>query len=81
MPSNRLEKINELIRVEIGKIIHGEIDLEMGTLVTIVRVATSPTLEHATIWISVFPKSGEKEVLAKINKKIQFPTHGLYVRL
>ena len=39
-------------------------------LVTVVRADISPTLEHATIWISVLPESKRETVLQKINQKI-----------
>lgn len=81
MPSNRLEKINELLRVEAGKIIQSEIELESGALVTVVRANASPTLEHATIWISIFPRIEEEKILKKINRKIYFLQQILNKRL
>jgi ribosome-binding factor A len=68
--TNRLEKVNQLLRTEAAKIVHDEIELKTGALVTITRATVSPTLEHATIWISVFPKTEEENVLQKINAKI-----------
>lgn len=70
MSLSRLEKINELLRVEIGKIIQSEIEVGPGVLVTMVRADASPTLEHATIWISAFPRIEEERILKKINAKI-----------
>ncbi len=72
MLTNRQERVNELLRTETAKIIHNEIELKTGALITIVRATVSPTLEHATIWISVFPKTEEQEVLKTINAKIYF---------
>ena len=70
MGSQRLERVNELLRTEVGKIIHDEIEFKTHSLITAVRATVSPTLEHATIWISVFPKSEEQDALKKINAKI-----------
>ena len=70
--SERTKKLNDLLRDEVGKILKGELDLDDGTLVTVVRACISPTLEHATVWISVFPDSKRDAVLQKINRKIYF---------
>ena len=72
MPGNRLEKVNNLLRTEVAKIVHNEVELKTGALITITRATVSPTLEHATIWISVFPKEEEEDVLKRINAKIYF---------
>jgi ribosome-binding factor A len=67
--TDRLTRVNELIRIEVGKILLDEIDAEEA-LITIVKVQTSHTLEHAAVFISVFPTDKSKEVLKNINQKI-----------
>jgi len=67
--SNRLKKLNDLLRDEAGKILKKELEFN-DVLVTVVRADISPTLEHATIWISVLPESQRENVLQKINQKI-----------
>lgn len=67
---DRLKKLNQLLRVEISKILKSELELDDETFITVVRADVSPTLEHATIWISVFPESKRGAVLQKINRKI-----------
>jgi len=67
--SNRLKKLNDLLRDEVGKMLKKELEFN-GVLVTVVRAVISPTLEHATIWISVLPESQRETVLQKINQKI-----------
>lgn len=69
MPSARLKKVNDLIRDEIGKIIRTELDFE-GLLVTVVRAGVSPTLENATIYVSVFPDKQAKRVLKELSKNV-----------
>ncbi len=68
--SERIKKLNNLLRDEVGKILKSELELEAGILVTVVRAVVSPTLEHATIWISVFPESKKEAVLKKISRQI-----------
>ena len=68
--SERIKKVNELIQVEVSKIIKGEVETGTDTLITVVRAEASPTLEHATIWISVFPSEKEKITLEKIKDKV-----------
>jgi ribosome-binding factor A len=67
--SNRLKKLNDLLRDEAGKMLKKELEFN-GVLVTVVRAVISPTLEHATIWISVLPESKRGTALQKINQKI-----------
>lgn len=67
--SDRLKKLNDLLRDEVGKILKKELELN-DVLVTVVRAEISPTLEHATIWISAFPESRGELVLREINRNI-----------
>jgi ribosome-binding factor A len=66
---DRLKKLNDLLRDEVGKILKKELEFN-SILVTVVWAIISPTLEHATIWISVLPESKRETVLQKINQKI-----------
>jgi len=68
--SNRLLKINELIKKEVGKIIFKEIDFEKEILVTVIKVGTSKNLKYSKIFISVFPSAKTEEVFEKLNKNI-----------
>lgn len=63
---DRLTKINEKLKIETGKILAEELDVD-GALVTVLGANASPTLEHATIWISVFPTDKIESVLSAIN--------------
>lgn len=67
--SDRLKKLNDLLRDEVGKILKKELELN-GVLVTVVRAEISPTLEHATIWVSAFPESRGEQALREINRNI-----------
>ncbi len=52
---DRLVKLNALLRDVVAKVILEEADIDDSPLVTVVRADVSPTLEHATVWISVLP--------------------------
>ena len=70
MSSHRLQKLNRLIREEIGKIIQKEIDFRKDVLVTITAVETSKDIKHAKVKISVLPEKETKEIVKKLEKKI-----------
>ncbi len=67
---NRLLKINELIRQELGKIILSEIELEPGILTTVMAVETSEDLRHANVTVSVFPTQKGSQVLKRLETHI-----------
>ncbi len=68
--SERIKKINDLLRDEVARIFLDELEKEDGVLVTVTGADTSPTLEHTTIMISVFPKEKGSEILKKLKKQI-----------
>ena len=61
--SDRMPKVDELIKRELGKIIIKEIDFPLNTLATITRVETLPDLKQSKIFISVFPTSERQRVI------------------
>lgn len=68
----RKEKINDLIRDEVGKIIHENLDMDNDAVVTVMRAVVSEDLNHVRIYISVFPSQFAQEVLGQINRQIYF---------
>lgn len=68
--SERIKKLNDLLRDEVAKILLTELDKDDNVLVTVVGANVSPTLEHATIKISVFPQDKASGILKKIKKQI-----------
>jgi ribosome-binding factor A len=70
--SQRVKKVNELIKREISKIIEREIDPELGFL-TVTEVCTTSDLRLADVWISIYNKKTEnfKKVLEEITPTIQ----------
>ncbi len=68
--SERLLKINDLIRDEVSKIIAKEVDLPPKCLVTIMRVDTSKDLTHSKVYFSVFPTPKGQQALKTLNQSI-----------
>ena len=68
--TDRLDRVNVVIKEEISQILLRELDLPEGILVTVVNVDTSRTLEHSKVWISVFPEAKSEEILEQINKQV-----------
>lgn len=70
MVSQRIEKVNELIKRELSKIILEEINLPKGVLLTIIKVETAKNLSLSKVYISVIPKEKTKEVFVMLKNSI-----------
>ena len=70
MSKERAQRFNELIKKELGKIVFNFLDAKPGVLVTITQVLTNPNLFTSDIYITVYPSSGAKEILDKLNSSI-----------
>ena len=57
--SQRVEKINSLIRKHIAEILVKDLSLKLGVFLTVSKVDTTPDLRYTRIFLSVFP---EKEI-------------------
>jgi ribosome-binding factor A len=68
--SHRLEKINELIKQELGKIFLEEEEFDPDVLVTILNVKTSQDLLQATVIFSVWPTQQGEKILKKLSRHI-----------
>lgn len=66
--ARRVERINQLLREEITRIIDREVETD-DALVTVTRVAASPDALHATVFFSVLG-AAPKDVLALLNKNV-----------
>jgi ribosome-binding factor A len=54
--SQRILKINELIRARVNDIILKDLSLKEGVFVTITKVDTTPDLRYTRIFVSIFPE-------------------------
>lgn len=70
MSNNRLDRVNEVVKAEVSQILLKELDLKEGILVTVIKVETSRTLEHASIWVSIYPEAEAEKVLKQMNRQI-----------
>jgi ribosome-binding factor A len=67
--NDRILKINELIKEELGRIILREADLPKKNLTTITRVQATPNLREAFVYISIIGED-TKEVMDILKENI-----------
>lgn len=72
MPTQRILKVNKLLKQEIGKIILTDVDFPKGIMVTITKVKTSADLRYADIFISVLPNNMDTVAEKALKKDIYF---------
>jgi len=65
--TDRIDKINELIKQELGKIILKEVDMPRDILVTITRADTAPDLQRSTIYVTTLPEQKKQEVIRELD--------------
>lgn len=68
--SYRIQRLNELIKQVLGKIIFENEEFGSGVLATIMAVNVSPDGQHANVLVSVFPTNKGKPVFEKLNSDI-----------
>jgi ribosome-binding factor A len=80
--SQRTDRIDELLRQEIGSIVTREVaDPRIG-FATITSVETTPDLRHAKVWVSVIGQPAERDAtLAALGRAMPFVRHELGSRL
>ena len=80
--SERIVKINELIKTHLGEILLRELDLKPGVFLTISKVDTTADLRYAQVFISIFPykeahyaltalSNGMYSIQGELNKKLK----------
>lgn len=79
--SQRILRVNQLIKKEISQIILKEVDFPKGTLATVTRVETSSNLIEAKVYISVMPESKAELVLQILTRLIYFLQQQINKRL
>lgn len=65
----RIERINQLLREEVTKIVDRELDSPDGAMITITRVAASQDSLHANVFFSVLGAE-PKDALALLQKNV-----------
>ena len=80
--TQRTDRIDELLRQEIGAIIAREIADPRVGFVTITDVETTPDLSHARVWASVIGTPDERDAaLRALGRAMPFIRHELGTRL
>src|SRR3989304_9703491 len=78
----RTDRIDELLRQEIGGLLAGEIGDPRVGFVTVTDVETAPDLRHAKVWVSVIGTPEERDAaIAALGRAMPFIRHELGVRL
>ena len=76
--TQRTERIDELLRQEIGQALEREVTDPGIGFVTVTKVETTPDLSHARVWVSVIGSDEQrKEALAALRRAMPFIRHGL----
>jgi ribosome-binding factor A len=55
--SQRIEKINEVIKQNINNILLKDLSLKDGVFITIAKVDTTPDLRYTRVFVSIFPEN------------------------
>jgi ribosome-binding factor A len=80
--SQRTERIDELLRQEIGEILTREVADPRVGFATVTEVETAPDLRHARVWISVIGQRGERdETIGALQHAMPFVRRELGTRL
>ena len=80
--SQRTERVDELLRQEIGSIVAREIADPRVGFATITKVETDRELRHAKVWVSVIGQPGERaETISALTHAMPFIRHQLGERL
>jgi ribosome-binding factor A len=76
--SQRTERIDQLLREEIGAIIVGDIADPRVGFATITSVETTPDLRHAKVWVSVIGQPSERDAtMTALRHAVPFIRHEL----
>lgn len=76
--TQRTDRVDELLRQEIGAIVTRDVaDPRIG-FATITKVETTPDLRHAKVWVSVIGQPAEREAtIAALGRAMPFVRHEL----
>ncbi|MDP2910397.1 MAG: 30S ribosome-binding factor RbfA [bacterium] len=79
--SNRIEKVNALIKKELSLILLREMDFSKDALITVTRVEAVPNLSEAKIYISTMPENKSDRVQEILKRKVYYIQQCLNKRL
>jgi len=67
MPTRRLDRVNELMKREIGSFVQKEFEWP-GTIVSILEVDITEDLREGRVWVGVVGKMSPSQVLEKLSR-------------
>jgi ribosome-binding factor A len=73
--SDRIAKLNKLIKQHLGEILSKEISIKSGVFLTISKVDTTRDLRYTRVSISVFPFKESNYVIKTLSKEM-YPIQG-----
>ena len=80
--SQRTERVDELLRQEIGSIVSRDVADPRVGFATITSVETTQDLRHAKVWVSVIGQPAERDAtVAALRRAMPFVRHELGTRL
>jgi ribosome-binding factor A len=80
--TQRTQRIDELLRQEIGELLEREVQDPRIGFVTVTDVETAPDLRHARVWVSIIgPRAERDETVAALNRAMVFVRRELGTRL
>lgn len=68
--TDRILKVNQLFKKEIGRIMLEDVDFPDNVLVTITEVSTTPNLIESRVYISCLPENKTEEVFLVLSRNI-----------
>lgn len=68
--SERIEKVNQLLKKELGELVTKNVSFKSGVFVTIEKVDTSPDLRYTDVFISIFPPQESEYVLKTLEHEL-----------
>lgn len=68
--TDRILRVNALIRKELADLMQKELDFPDGVLVTVTRVETAKDLRESRAFVSTIPEKKSDEICALLNREI-----------
>lgn len=79
--SQRIKRVNELIKRELGAIILKQVDYPKDLLLTLTKVECSSDLRDAKVWVSIMPEKKSIWILSILERNIYHIQKSLDKRL
>ena len=68
--SKRIDRVNQLIKQTLSRLLLKELDFDKEVLITITRVNTAPDLSKSIVLVSVMPEEKIEQVMRSLHKNI-----------